>query len=171
MLIRLILLILCAWPTFASAQQELRSSTKGTSTPLPITGSAIDADHNALDVKCLSGCSGGGGGGAVQSLTLASEITTNTTSTVVQGVSGSKTFWFELSGTGAVSVDMTIYGARTSNPTADELEVLCTYAGLAGTDKTVGTCNGASTTSYPYYAVGTANISGTNASVSVYAFY
>lgn len=49
MLIRLILLILCAWPTLASAQQELRSSTKGASTPLPITGTTIDADHNALD--------------------------------------------------------------------------------------------------------------------------
>ena len=172
---KLVTLLVClvCWPALAWGQQEMRSASKGASTPLPITGSAIDADHNALDVKCLSGCSGsgGGGGGAVQSLTLASEITTNTTSTVVQGVSGSKTFWFELSGTGAVSVDMTIYGARTSNPTADELEVLCTYAGLAGTDKTVGTCNGASTTSYPYYAVGTANISGTNASVSVYAFY
>lgn len=63
MLIRLILLILCAWPTFASAQQEMRSATKGASTPLPITGSVVDADHNALDVKCLSGCSGGGGSG------------------------------------------------------------------------------------------------------------
>ena len=63
MLIRLILLILCAWPTFASAQQEMRSAGKGASTPLPITGSVVDADHNALDVKCLSGCSGGGGSG------------------------------------------------------------------------------------------------------------
>ena len=49
MLIRLILLILCAWPTFASAQQEMRSSTKGASTPLPITGTVIDSNHNALD--------------------------------------------------------------------------------------------------------------------------
>lgn len=45
------------------AQQEMRSATKGSSTPLPITGSAIDADHNALDVKCLAGCTGGGGAG------------------------------------------------------------------------------------------------------------
>ena len=49
MLIHLILLILCAWPTFASAQQEMRSSTKGASTPLPITGTVIDSNHNALD--------------------------------------------------------------------------------------------------------------------------
>ena len=56
-----VLLLLAASP--ALAQQEMRSSTKGASTPLPITGSVIDADHNAIDVKCLSGCAGGGGGG------------------------------------------------------------------------------------------------------------
>ena len=56
-----VLLLLAASP--ALAQQEMRSSTKGASRPLPITGSSIDADHNALDVKCLSGCAGGGGGG------------------------------------------------------------------------------------------------------------
>ena len=56
-----VLLLLAASP--ALAQQEMRSSTKGASTPLPITGSSIDADHNALDVKCLSGCTGGAGGG------------------------------------------------------------------------------------------------------------
>ena len=50
MLIHLILLILCAWPTFASAQQEMRSATKGASTPLPITGTVIDSNHNALDM-------------------------------------------------------------------------------------------------------------------------
>ena len=44
------------------AQQEMRSATKGSSTPLPITDSAVDADHNALDVKCLAGCSVGGVG-------------------------------------------------------------------------------------------------------------
>ena len=50
MLIHLILLILCAWPTLASAQQEMRSATKGASTPLPITGTVIDSNHNALDM-------------------------------------------------------------------------------------------------------------------------
>lgn len=58
-----LLVLVCVWPALAWGQQEMRSATKGASTPLPITGSAIDADHNALDVKCLSGCSGGGGGG------------------------------------------------------------------------------------------------------------
>ena len=58
-----LLLLVCMWPALAWSQQEMRSSTKGASTPLPITGSAIDADHNALDVKCLAGCTGGGGAG------------------------------------------------------------------------------------------------------------
>lgn len=56
-----LLLILLSAPS-AWAQQEFRSAGKGASTALPITGSVVDADHNALDVKCLSGCAGGGGG-------------------------------------------------------------------------------------------------------------
>lgn len=85
MLIRLILLVLCAWPALASAQQELRSSTKGASTPLPITGSVIDADHNALDVKCLSGCSGGGGSGDAS---LAEQQTQTGILTTIDGDTG-----------------------------------------------------------------------------------
>ena len=46
----------------AFAQQEARSSTKGASTPLPITGTSVDADHNALDVYIRGGASGSGGG-------------------------------------------------------------------------------------------------------------
>lgn len=44
------------------AQQEMRSATKGASTPLPITGTAIDANHNGLDVNIVGGAGGGGGG-------------------------------------------------------------------------------------------------------------
>jgi hypothetical protein len=44
-----LLVLVCAWPTLSWAQQELRSSTKGSSTPLPITGTSIDSNHNALD--------------------------------------------------------------------------------------------------------------------------
>ena len=56
-------LLLASLAAPAYAQQEFRSAGKGASTALPITGSVIDADHNAIDVKCLSGCAGGGGGG------------------------------------------------------------------------------------------------------------
>lgn len=43
-----LLFVLCL-VTPALAQQEMRSSTKGTSIPLPITGTTIDSNHNALD--------------------------------------------------------------------------------------------------------------------------
>lgn len=71
----LVFLILWLIPSLAWAQQEVRSSTKGASTPLPITGSVVDADHNALDVKCLSGCAGGGGGGDASAANQTTEIT------------------------------------------------------------------------------------------------
>ena len=44
-----LLLLVCMWPALAWSQQEMRSSTKGASTPLPITGTVIDSNHNALD--------------------------------------------------------------------------------------------------------------------------
>jgi hypothetical protein len=61
---KLITLLMClvCWPTFAWGQQEMRSSTKGSSTPLPITGTSIDSNHNGLDVNIVGGSGGGGGG-------------------------------------------------------------------------------------------------------------
>jgi len=50
-----LLVLVCAWPTLSWAQQELRSSSKGASTPLPITGTSIDSNHNALDVNVAGG--------------------------------------------------------------------------------------------------------------------
>ena len=112
----------------------------------------------------------GGGDGAISTILLASGITTNTTTAAVAGVAGNKTFWMEIVGTGAVSVDIAIYGARVSNPTANELVLLCTKTGMASTDKKVDAC-ATSTAPYPYYVVQTTNISGTSASVSVYVFH
>jgi hypothetical protein len=43
-----LLFVLCL-VTPALAQQEMRSSSKGSSIPLPITGTSIDSNHNALD--------------------------------------------------------------------------------------------------------------------------
>lgn len=57
---KLVTLLVClvCWPALAWGQQEMRSASKGASTPLPITGSAIDADHNALDttLRTLLSC-------------------------------------------------------------------------------------------------------------------
>lgn len=103
-------------------------------------------------------------------ITLASGVTTNTTSSAVAGIVGNKTFWMEIAGTGAVSVVITIYGARVSNPTASELVVLVNQFTLSGTTKKVDAA-AVSTAAYPYYVVKTESISGTGATVSVYAFY
>jgi hypothetical protein len=57
-LLTLLLSLSLALPVFA--QQETRSSKKGSSTPLPITGTSIDANHNGLDVNVVGGAAGGG---------------------------------------------------------------------------------------------------------------
>lgn len=158
MLIHLILLILCAWPTFASAQQEMRSAGKGASTPLPITGSVVDADHNALDVKCLSGCSGSGG--AVSTLAIASGVTTNTSTTPVAGVSGTKNFQWVVIGTGAVTQTVVLKGSFDSDgsyPTD-----LCTIT-ISGTAPIDDVCP-PFTASFPYLFVTTTGTTGTGAS-------
>ena len=53
-----LLVLVCAWPTRSWAQQELRSSSKGASTPLPITGTSINSDHNALDISQITTTAG-----------------------------------------------------------------------------------------------------------------
>lgn len=53
-----LLVLVCAWPTRSWAQQELRSSSKGASTPLPITGTSINSDHNALDTTLATTLAG-----------------------------------------------------------------------------------------------------------------
>jgi len=53
-----LLVLVCAWPTLSWAQQELRSSSKGASTPLPITGTSINSDHNALDISQITTTAG-----------------------------------------------------------------------------------------------------------------
>lgn len=57
--ISLVVLVLC-WPALSWGQQEMRSATKGSSTPLPITGTVIDANHNGLDVNIVGGSGSGG---------------------------------------------------------------------------------------------------------------
>jgi hypothetical protein len=116
--------------------------------------------------------SGGAGkvtvGGEVQVLTLATGITTNTTSPAMAGVSGNKTFWAEvICSSGACTQTVAIYGART-NSAANGL-LLCTIT-LSGTPRDQDAC-AVSTAAYPYYYVVTTNTTGTGATGSVYAFF
>lgn len=111
------------------------------------------------------------GGAPVQTLILASGVTTNTTTTVgVPGVVGYKTFWMEVRGTGAVTATVTIYGARVANATAYEMVALTTPTALSGTTVAVNAA-ATSTAPYPYYYVKTENVTGTGATVLVEVFY
>lgn len=56
----LLILTAPAW-----AQQELRSGKKGTTNPMPVTGSSVDADHNGLDVFIRGNSAGGSGDGVI----------------------------------------------------------------------------------------------------------
>lgn len=111
--------------------------------------------------------SSSGSGGAVSPLTLASGVTTNTTSSAVAGVTGTKTIWGEVvCSSGACAQTQAIYGAR-ENGAANGL-LLCTLA-LSGTARAQDVCTGV-TADYPYLYVITTNTSGTAAEGGTYVF-
>ena len=110
-------------------------------------------------------------GAAVDSLTIASGVTTNTTTAAVAGVSGDKTYWARVSGTGAVTATVEFLGCHSTTVSAAECVSLGTIA-LSGTTSkynvptpAVGTAN------YPYMAVTTTNVTGTGATVSAGVHY
>jgi len=103
----------------------------------------------------------------VDILPLASGITSNTTSATTRGHIGSKTFWAEVVGTGAVAVTVNIYGARTIAAANGVLLATLTLSGTTQAQDATPT----SIAAYPYYYVTTTGISGTGATVRVEAFY
>ena len=110
-------------------------------------------------------------GAAVQTLTIASGVTTNTTTVAVAGVSGDKTYWARVAGTGAVTATVEFLGCHSTTVSAAECVSLGTIA-LSGTTSkynvptpAVGTAN------YPYMAVTTTNVTGTGATVSAGVHY
>lgn len=144
----------------AMADQILLRQSDGTMTPWGGVG-------EKGSVTCDNCSGGGGGGGAVQTLTIASGVTTNTSSTPVAGVSGNKTFWAEVTGTGAVTATVAIYGNRTNTNSNGVLLATITLSGTT----TATDAAAVSTAAYPYYYVTTTNVTGTGATVGVYAFY
>lgn len=128
----------------------------------PQGDSVMDETLNAVRVSLSS---------PVSASTLASNVTTNTTSTVgVAGVVGNKTFWLEVRGTGAVAATITIYGARVANATTSELVTLVPATTISGTTVAVNATS-VSTAAYPYYYFKTENVTGTGATVLVEVFY
>ena len=104
--------------------------------------------------------SGGGGGGAVQTLTIASGVTTNTSSTPVAGVSGTKNFQWRVTGTGAVTQTVVLKGSFDSDGASPT--DLCTIT-LSGTAHVYDVC-APFTAPFPYLFVTTTNTTGTSAS-------
>ena len=107
-----------------------------------------------------AGGSGGGGGGAVQTLTIASGVTTNTSSTPVAGVSGTKNFQWRVTGTGAVTQTVVLKGSFDSDGASPT--DLCTIT-LSGTAPVYDVC-APFTAPFPYLFVTTTNTTGTSAS-------
>lgn len=99
-------------------------------------------------------------GQTISILTVASGVTTNTTTDTVSGVLGTKTFQWVLTGTGAVTQNVVLKGSFDSdgsNPTD-----LCTLT-VSGTAPVVDACP-PFTAPFPYLFVTTTVTTGTNAS-------
>ena len=143
-LLRLIVVLgvlLAIWPAFAA----------GVLTPAAGPGGVSIASFGATT--------------SVSVLPIASGVTTNTTSSAVAGVTGTKTIWGEVvCSSGACAQTQAIYGAR-ENGAANGL-LLCTLA-LSGTARAQDVCTGV-TADYPYLYVITTNTSGTAAEGGTY---
>ena len=99
-------------------------------------------------------------GAPAQSLTIASGITTDTTTTPVAGISGTKNFQWVLTGTGAVTQTVVLKGSFDSDgsyPTT-----LCTIE-ITGTAPQSAVCD-PFTAPFPYLFVTTSSTTGTGAS-------
>lgn len=103
-------------------------------------------------------------GGLVRSTTAMTGVTTNTTSVAFTTPSGGKTPIAQVSGTGAVTATVKLYGDNDN--TAANGILLCTST-MSGTTKVVQGCDSTAqfTTDYPYYYATTENVTGTGATV------
>lgn len=98
-------------------------------------------------------------GGAVRSVTAMTGVTTNTTSASFTIFSGGKTPIAQVSGAGAVTATVKLYGDNDS--TAADGILLCTIT-MSGTTKVVAGCDSGTqfTNDYPFYYATTTNVSG-----------
>lgn len=108
-------------------------------------------------------------GGAVRGTTMASAVTTDTTSTAVALPTGSKTIYGSVTGTGSITQTQKIYGGITSGVTSTTGILLCTLT-LSGTTAVYDACP-VMTANFLYYIVVTSATTGTSASGTVTAMY
>ena len=117
------------------------------------------------------GFGGGGSGGPVQTLTIASGVTSNSVGATVAGVVGVKSFYGEVVGTGAVTATISLYCARVASatPTAATAVLLGTIT-LSGTTQhqdMTPVSTAACKNIFPVFT----SITGTGATVLVEAWY
>jgi len=93
-------------------------------------------------------------------ITVASAVTTNTTTTPVAGVSGIKNFQWVVTGTGAVTQTVVLKGSFDSDGSSSTN--LCTLT-ISGTAPVADVC-APFTAPFPYLFVTTTNTTGTGAS-------
>ena len=107
-------------------------------------------------------------GATVRQTIVASGVTTNTTSAALAGPAvGSKTFYGQVVGTGAVTQTQAIYG-DIDNDAANGI-LLCTLT-LSGTTRTQDACP-VVTAAWSYFYVITTATTGTSATGAVYVMY
>lgn len=161
---KLVIGLLAALIAFAGADFAQAQCVVDTSTPTYANGSFlryVPCDATGAQ-KTTGSSSGGGAGGAVAPSVIASGVTTNASSTPVAGVSGSKTYWAHVTGTGAVTATVEHFGCQTN---------ATTYCASLGTITLSGTTTdydvaGVGTANYPYHYIVTTNVTGTSATVS-----
>ena len=99
-------------------------------------------------------------GQTISILTVASAVTTDTTTDTVSGVLGTKTFQWVLTGTGAVTQTVVLQGSFNSDGSSSTN--LCTIT-ISGTAPVADVC-APFTAPFPYLFVTTTNTTGTGAS-------
>lgn len=139
--------------------QETCTTTRATRMTLANLLSGEDQTNNLLMTS----------GGAVRSTTMASAVTTDTTSAAVALPTGSKTIYGSVTGTGSITQTQKIYGGITSGVTSTTGILLCTLT-LSGTTAVYDACP-VMTANFLFYIVVTSSTSGTSASGTVTAMY
>ena len=130
---------------------------------LKITPATLTSCEDQTNNLCMTS------GGAVRSTTMASAVTTDTTSAAVALPVGSKSIYGSVTGTGAITQTQKIYGGITSGVTSTTGILLCTLT-LSGTTTAVYACP-VITANFLYYIVVTSATTGTSASGAVTAMY
>ena len=126
-----------------------------TSTPTFINGKRVDSRCDEQgQLKTVVTAAG------AKSITVASGVTTNTSTTPVAGVSGTKNFQWRVTGTGAVTQTVVLKGSFNSD--GSSATDLCTIT-LSGTAPVSDACD-PFTAPFPYLFVTTTATTGTGAS-------